>query len=148
MENIAYTDKNGNLRIVFPAPKEHLQKVFGPMTEKQYEDHVISRSIPEDATNITFINEDNIPNDRIFRGAWFIDEQKNIAVNMDIARDIHMANIRNARDAALRELDKKTLMGIDVQAEKQVIRDIPQNIDLTTASTPEELKKIWPEELL
>jgi len=38
-------------------------------------------------------------------------------------------------------LDVETLKGNDVQAAKQVLRDIPKNFSLDGATTPEELKK-------
>lgn len=89
------------------------------------------------------VTDDQLPQDRYFRGAWGHD----LKVDISKAREIHMNKIRAARDLELAKLDIETLRGNDVQAQKQVLRDIPQNFDLTVATTPEELKALWPEEL-
>jgi len=89
------------------------------------------------------IDESEIPTDRHFREAWDYD----LKINMGKARDIHMDRIRAARDEKLKALDIETMKGRDVQAEKQALRDIPQTLDLSTATTPEELKALWPQEL-
>lgn len=90
------------------------------------------------------VNIEDLPKDRYFRNAWDHD----LNINMDKAREIQMEYIRRARDEKLEILDVETLKGIDVQAEKQVLRDLPQTFDLSIAKTPEELKELWPEELM
>lgn len=98
------------------------------------------------------INPSEIPQDRTFRNAW-IDGAGKIEHDMDTARDIHMARIRIARNAKLVETDKSVaaLDGSSLPAElkafRQKLRDIPQTLDLTKASTIEELKALWPAEL-
>lgn len=87
--------------------------------------------------------ESDLPTDYTFRNAWTYD----LDVDMDKARVIHMDRIRAARDEALKVLDIETLKGIDVQTEKQALRDIPQTFDLSGATTPDELKALWPAEL-
>lgn len=143
MNKIAYKI-NGKLEIVTAAPKEQLEVVLGKLTDEEYSDHVYARSIPADATEVTEVTKDI--SDRYFREAWDLVEGV-VAVDMPRARDIQMNKIRNARDKKLQELDIETMRGNDVQSEKQVLRDLPDNIDLTTANTPEELKVIWPEAL-
>lgn len=88
----------------------------------------------------------DFPDDRTFRDAWHHDGEK-ITVNMDKARDIHMQRIRFSRNEKLKELDVETFRGKNVQAEKQVLRDLPQTFDLTKAKNPEELKALWPDNL-
>lgn len=92
------------------------------------------------------IKKKDLPTDRYFRKAW-IDNGK-IEIDMNKAREVHMDKIRELRDEKLKELDIETLKGNDVQAQKQVLRDLPQTIDLSTATTPEELKAIMPSELI
>lgn len=137
----AYTENNRAI-IVYPVPKEHLERAFGWLTDTEYE-ALIRKGVPDDAVTIT---KDDLPQDRYFRNAWIVSDEK-IDIDMDKAREIHMEKIRIARDEALEVLDIETLKGIDVQAEKQVLRDIPQTFDLSKAQTPEELKALWPEEL-
>jgi hypothetical protein len=79
-----------------------------------------------------------------------------IIVNMAKARGIHMDKIRLVRNKQLAGLDVSFMRAVEtgddservrIAGEKQVLRDIPQTLDLTT-DTPEELKAIWPTELL
>jgi hypothetical protein len=89
---------------------------------------------------------DELPARDEFRNAWESDGSR-IGINMEKARDLHMARIRRVRNAELARLDIEQLRGRDVAAEKQTLRDLPDNLDLSTASTPEALKAIWPSEL-
>jgi hypothetical protein len=66
---------------------------------------------------------------------------------MEKARAIHLGRIRSARNRELARLDIEQLKGIDVAAEKQRLRDLPATFDLAAATTPEELKSLWPDEL-
>ena len=79
-----------------------------------------------------------------------------INVNMPKARAIHMDKIRAVRNRQLASLDVPFMQAGEtgdvselarIASEKQALRDIPQTLDLTT-DTPEELKAIWPIELL
>ena len=78
-----------------------------------------------------------------------------IRVNMARARAIHMDVIREARNVELAALDvpyMRAIEGRDTEAQttiakqKQLLRDIPQQFDLT-AGTPNQLKQRWPLEL-
>jgi len=78
-----------------------------------------------------------------------------ISVNMTKARAIHMDKIRTVRNKQLADLDVPFMRAVEtgdaselarIASEKQVLRDIPQTLDLTT-DTPVELKAIWPIEL-
>lgn len=144
IKQIIYTDINGTLYIIDPAPKERLELVLGSLTDEEYEAHVWERSVPKDAINPQYA--DSLPEDWYFRDAWKQNGKTGI-VDMGKAKEIHMDKIRKARDKKLKELDVETMKGIDVQDKKQVLRDLPDNFDLT-ANTPEELKVLWPKELL
>lgn len=99
----------------------------------------------------------NIPNDRTFRNAWTDDNPtETVDVHIEKARDIHMNKIRELRNKKLEQLDLKymradeagnTQLKQQIAAQKQALRDIPQNFDLATAQTPEELKELLPAEL-
>ena len=91
---------------------------------------------------------------------WFFDcwewKADKVVVNLPKARVVHMARIRKVRDAELARLDVPFMQALEagntaeqqrVAAQKQVLRDIPQTFDLTTAATPKELKSRWPPEL-
>ena len=77
-----------------------------------------------------------------------------LKVNMRKARDIHLAEIRKVRDAELAKRDVPFMRALEsgdvdeqlrIASEKQLLRDIPADFDLTTATTPERLLARWPE---
>lgn len=79
-----------------------------------------------------------------------------IIINMTRARAIHLARIRAARDAELARLDGQELRAMsqergeelrEIRAKKQMLRDIPEMLDLEAITTPEALAAMWPEGL-
>jgi hypothetical protein len=67
-----------------------------------------------------------------------------------------MDAIRVDRDKQLAELDVTFIRAVEdgdpdaqdaASVEKQALRDIPQEFDLSSASTPEQLTALWPEDL-
>lgn len=110
---------------------------------------------PVKAVSYGPIPDSAIPTDRSFRDAW-APQGSAIGVNMTKAQDIQLGRIRAARDARLKALDLPFLRAVEAgdgakQAEiarqKQILRDLPEAIDLSSARTPEELKALWPTEL-
>lgn len=91
------------------------------------------------------VNVDDLPGDRTFRNAW-TDDNPTTTVDVDMvkARQIHMDYLRHIRNKKLEALDVEQLKGVDVASEKQALRDMPQNVDLTPYQTPESLKAVMP----
>lgn len=115
--------------------------------KKAWLQKIIETDIPESATNIKIVDVSSIPSDRTFRGAWEKgDAVEPVKVNMPKARTIHMGRIRVSRDKRLNELDKRKY-GNEHDAERQTLRKIPQEFDLSSANNPDELKALWPVEL-
>jgi len=91
-------------------------------------------------------------------GAWEMDTEGLPNVNMPKARGVQMDFIRMDRNTKLVVLDglQNRAMGRGdnverdrLEAQKQILRDIPQTFDLTTRNdTPMELRAMWPAELL
>lgn len=95
---------------------------------------------------------------RLFRNCWRSNGGK-VAVDMSLARDEHMTRVRRVRDGVLkrkdgdwmREFSRGNQAAADaIEAERQRLRDVPQAIDaaVKSAETPEDLKAIWPQELI
>lgn len=131
--------------------------------ERAFVERVAPEHINPDAASWEVVDSREpgvLPADRTFRDAWKRGAGR-VEVDMPKARAIQMARIRKARDARLREMDDETfrLEGLrrlgrvsdaDLLAHeqaKQRLRDIPQEIDLEAAQTPEELKALWPADL-
>lgn len=125
-------------------------------TEDQFMARVASRAVPKGVA-YQVVNADPIlDGDRTFRNALKCEAGK-FSHDMTKAREIHMGAIRRARNAELGRLDVATMQAVGkgdttardaVEAEKQKLRDIPQTFDLSGARTPEELKALWPQELV
>ena len=127
---IAFTQLDGSVTYVTPVDKT-----------KTIEE-IAASSVPA-GIEYKIVKAADLPQDRYFRNAWCIKGRK-VVVDMPKARDVHMKEIRKKRNEKMKVLDIETMKGLDVQAEKQVLRDLPAKIDLTTAETPVDLKAIWP----
>lgn len=146
---IVYTKPDGGIAVVTAASKTDLEGVFGSLTEQQYRDHVLSKSIPEGASNVRVMPDDwTPPEDRSFRNAWRMNG-KSIAVDMPMARDIHRNRLRMERNKRLAELDIEAMRALEaggdikaVTAAKQRLRDAPSHPAIEAAQTPDELKAI------
>lgn len=67
----AFTRPNGGVAIAVADVKSRLEKVFGEMTQDQYESHVIERLIPKDAVDLVRLPDDwEPPSGRELRNAW------------------------------------------------------------------------------
>ena len=138
MKVIVINNTDGTCGIMVPATKA---------LEILTIEDIAAKDVPE-GLSWRICDNSNLPSSREFRNAW-TDSNATDTVDIDIdkAKSIHLDNIRKVRDKKLALLDVETLKGIDVQAEKQVLRDIPQVINLTNINNIEDLKLVWPEEL-
>ena len=78
-----------------------------------------------------------------------------IKIDMEKAREIHKANIREARIPKLTELDVQFQRALetgasttDIVAKKQALRDAPANSSITSANSEAELKAQWDTSIL
>lgn len=159
-----YTSQDGTKRVELPAPVR-MEELSGQIRTKEFYDllvpfmefaeteeefaiRVANKIIPN--TPYTLMDEEAIPEDRTFRNAL----KPDLTHDLGKARAIHMDHIRKVRDKELAKLDIETIKAIGIggdvagiEAAKQTLRDIPQTLDLSVATTTEELKVIWPTEL-
>lgn len=136
MKRIVYTQVDGVLAVIIPSPNWS-----GTIEE-------LARKDVPNGLDYSIVDTSKIPTDRTFRAAWEKGtNSKPVKINMDKARNIHMGRIRKARDKEMAQLDIEQLKGNDVAVQKKTLRDLPDTLDLTVASTPDELKALWPNEL-
>lgn len=130
---IAWKHKDGSVWITEIKNKdiEKLDKIKKDI-KKQHPDFLESKEVPFD----------KIPTDKTFRAAWNYDLQ----VDMDKAKTIHMERLRSERDRMLEKLDQRRY-GSEHDNLRQKLRDMPQDIDLTSISSPDELKAFRPDVL-
>lgn len=119
-------------------------------------EEIAMKDVPE-GLEWRITDESNLPQDRYFRAAWTDNNPtETVDVDMTKARVIHMDHIRSARNEVFKKLGfptklneslEQAIIPQDIQDKLQILRDLPQSLDLSIATTPEELKAIWPEEL-
>jgi hypothetical protein len=156
MMKFAYATADGGVAIVYAAAKEDLERLFGrTLTANQYRAFVLARSIPVGVTPRQLPDDWTPPDDRGFRDAWRLNGGT-VFVHMATARLAHLRRIRLARDRKLKALDilwmratarGETEAAAAVEAAREVLRNLPQTFDLSGATTPAELKALWPAEL-
>lgn len=146
---IVYTRPDGGVSVVRPAYGDKLRP------KDDSDAALLARCmarLPADAINAQIVDDSAIPADRTFRNAWAAD----LSVDMTKARAIQMERIRAARNAKLAALDPlwmratgrgDTVTAAAVEAEREVLRNIPQTFDLTRAADADALKELWPAEL-
>ncbi len=107
MKKIIYTRaEDGGLSIVIPAPQAALERVFGPLTVGEYEQHVREKSIPKNAINPRSIEDVDIPDSREFRNAWCdVTPEATIDLDCAIAKEIQLGKLRAARNVELANTD-------------------------------------------
>jgi len=104
------------------------------------------------AVKYRVMSTDEMPADRTYRNAWK-DSGSAIEHDMIKAREIHRDLLREARaplllnlDVAYSKADEKNdaTAKADVAVKKQALRDVTKHPDIESATTIEDLKKIWP----
>ena len=93
-----------------------------------------------------------IPAERTFRGAWEADADAGIiSVDMAAAKDIWRDKIRQARTEPLEALDTAFMKALEtgadttqITADKQALRDAPNDPRIDAATMPEELMVLQP----
>lgn len=124
-------------------------------SEVEFAHRVAAKIIPPDVPYHIADHDPALDGDRTFRNALvFIDGR--FGHDLEKARAIHMDRIRWIRNAELARLDIDTIQAVGrgdterrdaVEAQKQILRDIPQTFDLTRHATVEDLKTAWPDGL-
>jgi hypothetical protein len=141
---------NGGIHVIIPCPQAQLTGE----SEDDFVNRVAKKDVPY-GVPYKIINTSDIPADRSFREAW---EEKNrkISVNINKARTIHMNRLREMRKPIFEKLDVEAVRAMEdkdeekleeIKAKKQVLRDIPQTLDLSEVISPDVLKTIIPDAL-
>ena len=138
---IIYNQENGIMAVCVPAENCGLTV-----------QEIAAKDCPEGARIIENTDLDSLDNE--FRNAWSCDADMNPTIDMEKARDVWRDKIRNARKPKLEALDIQYMRaqeaGEDTSAiveTKNKLRDFPAKPEITSATTVEELKVIWDNDL-
>ena len=132
-----------------------MQTVAEPDGSEPGVEECLAKWHPDEAAKVQShapVDPATLPTDRTFRNAWRHDGTA-FAVDMDHARAIHKDRMRGARGPLLAALDvawDKATEADDpdakatVRAEKQALRDVTADPGIAAATSPDELKAVWP----
>jgi hypothetical protein len=122
-------------------------------TEEEFAERVATKL---ELTRYSIVDDDPIlDGDRTFRNALKCVDGV-FSHDMTKARTLWMDRIRMYRDAELARLDVETIKAVgggddvrraEVEAQKQILRDITATFDLSVCATTEQLKAAWPVEV-
>ena len=144
---IIYTNAEGGVSIVTPVDNCGLTL-----------QEIIDRSVPPNTPH-TVVEDDELPADRTYRNSWEIgQDRRTIVHNTDKAKAIHRDIIRAARAERFKVLDVQYTRAdergpagnadkLAIARERQALRDATDHPGIDAATTPEELKRVWPAEL-
>ena len=143
---IAYTQEDGTVAIVTPAPEFIAQ---GGTVEQ-----LARKSIPL-GTHFEEMDVADVPKDRYFRNAWRLGAplSKSIEIDRPKAEAIHMNKLREIRDEKLKAEDIEYQKAIEFRDDakmnaianrKKKLRDMPLDVDFSGMSL-DELKAYIPE---
>jgi hypothetical protein len=130
-------------------------KVEWAETEDQFAERISKKDAPAGSSNVTILSASDLPADRALRGAWRYSAGA-CYVDMPAAREIHRDRMRVARGPLLAALDVSYICAMEsadstkareVVAAKQALREVTADPRIDAASTPEELKAVWPDAL-
>jgi len=101
------------------------------------------------------VSDEEIPEDRTFRGAWRAGSgYTGIEIDMDHCRAIWKDNMRVARAPKLAKLDLEFQRAMEtgtstknIIARKQALRDVTKLPSIEAATSPDDLKSVWPDVL-
>ena len=144
MSRIIYTNSDGTVAILQPILTEINPNTGNPFTIEE----IAAKDVPS-GTSYEIVDDSQIPSDRSFRDAWK-QNSKTIETDMAKAKEIHKANIRNARIPKLAELDiefqqalETSVSTTDIVSKKQALRDAPADSAIEAATDEAELKAQW-----
>lgn len=140
MKKIVYTRPDGGITVVIPAPKEHLEKLYGKLSDSQYEDIVNKANDAKmkrrGAKNIRVIDDSDIPADREFRDAWVdVSDETKIDICCEKAKDLKLKEMRLKREELFKDADRAFMLALEdgsedkineAKKEKQKLRDLTE----------------------
>lgn len=116
---------------------------------------IIGKWVPASKDAVVGVREiakSELITDRTFRDAWS-DDATGLHVDMVKARELHRDHMRVARKQAFKALDAEVSKSLalddkqaaqDAEAKRQELRDVTDMAEIEAATTPEQLKAVWP----
>lgn len=151
---IAYTANDGTTQIIYPAPD-----MFDPdsptrqllasqditfETDDDVYNWIKTKDVPQDATNITEIDQSLLPADRYFRDAWTVDGTS-LTIDPVKALAIKIANLQAIATPLIDNLKSQfidALMAADSAKQATITSQISQLNDIPNLTYPTDLNEL------
>ena len=135
---IIYNQENGVMAICVPALNCGLSI-----------EAIAEKDVPTE--NYKIIDKQDLDTlDEQFRNAWVCDTDMNPVIDLEKAKEVWKEKIRLKRGPALLDLDVQYMRALEsgdgtenIVKAKQELRDLPQNPDIESANSIEDLKNVW-----
>ena len=135
---IIYNQENGIMAICVPALNCGLSI-----------EAIAEKDVPTE--NFKIIDKQDLDTlDEQFRNAWVCDTDLNPTICIQKAKEVWREKIRQKRGPVLLDLDVQYLRALEsnndtseIVESKQELRDLPQNPDIESANSIEDLKNVW-----
>lgn len=134
MKVIAYKHED-RVKILVPVEQYWIES---GLYESELLQQLKDRFIPEDASDITYLDDTDVPQDRHFRDALDIIDGK-LVHNLTKCQDIQLNKLRVIRDEKLKKLDLQKTIAEErghkdkvkyIIHKKQQLRDLPKTINI------------------
>lgn len=139
-------------RIIFKLKGDKTVRILTPVNASLDEcEKRLKREHDKDLVFMTRAKAEDIPADRDFRNALVEDKDKGCKLDLDKCKSIHIDKLRILRNKKLEALDKEMLRAIEddnakkiakIKEDKQILRDMPEIINLDKCTSPEDVKKV------
>ena len=135
---IIYNQENGIMAICVPALNCGLSI-----------EAIAEKDVPTE--NFKIIDKQDLDTlDEQFRNAWVCDTDLNPTICIQKAKEVWREKIRQKRGPVLLDLDVQYMRALEsnndtseIVESKQELRDLPQNPDIESANSIEDLKNVW-----
>ena len=135
---IIYNQENGVMAICVPALNCGLSI-----------EAIAEKDVPTE--NFKIIERQDLDTlDEQFRNAWVCDTDLNPTICIQKAKEVWREKIRQKRGPVLLDLDVQYMRALEsnndtseIVQSKQELRDLPQNPDIESANSIEDLKNVW-----
>lgn len=126
-----YTRPDGGVSIILFARKEDIERILGPLTDQEYLNHVLEKSLPNDYSKLRELKQIDMPESYEFRDAWCdVTPEPRIDIDLTKAKEIKLAEMRLNRKPKFEDLDKEFIIAMekgddltDIKLKKQKLRD-------------------------
>ena len=104
MKKIIYQKPDGSVEVIHPSPRELMVNVpdaIKNLTDDEYVEYVKQKDVPSDASNVTIVDESDIPMSRANRNFWKIQNGKVVVDEAKVEEKRQKESEKQAKRSAI-----------------------------------------------